>query len=318
MTSWQGIAEEVQKRGGDFDGVRREKYTAVAKLTKRPLLIYATAWHNQKGQLPNLSTSLDFADKDGFFEITKDITSKEVDVLLHSPGGYAEAAESIVALLRSKFNYVRFIVLGSAKSAATMLALSGNEILMDVAGELGPIDPQMNIKGRQTAVGSIEEQFEIISKRLQGKPGEMPAWIPILQEYAPALLVQCRNARQLAETLAVEWMKDYMFKGEKDGEQKAQEIANYLNDEKATLSHARRLDAKALNKKGLKVEALEDQEQEVQDALRTAHVAVMVTLEGTDAYKIFENSEGGAFIKNVQVIPPRIQLPFPPQNPPSA
>ena len=74
--------------------------------------------------------TIDLSDKDGFYEITRNIDSDEIDIFLHSPGGSAEATESIVEMLRSKFRNIRFIISGTAKSAATMLALSGNTILM--------------------------------------------------------------------------------------------------------------------------------------------------------------------------------------------
>jgi len=85
--------------------------------------------------------TIDLSDKDGFYEIIRNIDSDKVDIFLHSPGGTAEATESIVEMLRSKFKVIRFIITGAAKSAATMLALSGNSIMMDESAEMGPINP---------------------------------------------------------------------------------------------------------------------------------------------------------------------------------
>ena len=75
---------------------------------------------------------------------------EEIDCILHSPGGFAESVEMIVKMLRAKFKHIRFIIPHSAKSAATMLALSGNEILMSPSAELGPIDPQVSGSIRYT------------------------------------------------------------------------------------------------------------------------------------------------------------------------
>ena len=116
----------------DLDGVRRAKIRAVAAHTGRPLLIYAVDFFNQHKIIACAGEiNLDFRDKNGFEECTHNITGTSLDVLLHSPGGLAEAAESIVQLLRARFSDVRFIVPSMAKSAATMLALSGNVLVMD-------------------------------------------------------------------------------------------------------------------------------------------------------------------------------------------
>ncbi|HOK17577.1 MAG TPA: ATP-dependent Clp protease proteolytic subunit [Candidatus Paceibacterota bacterium] len=113
---------------------------------------------------------MDLSDKDGFYEIIRNIKSKEVDAFLHSPGGSAEATESVVKMLRKKFDKIRFIVTGAAKSAATMLVLSGDSIFMDSSAELGPIDPQVRVRGRFSPAGSIIEQFERAAKELKKDP----------------------------------------------------------------------------------------------------------------------------------------------------
>lgn len=316
MTSWQDIQREIiqakspDKPGGDFDGVRRGKYKLVSDLTKRPLLVYATAFHNPiKLQTATPFFSIDLSDKDGFYEITRNIKSSEVDVFLHSPGGSAEVTESIVKILRSKFKKVRFIITGAAKSAATMLALSGNSILMDRSAELGPIDPQVRVRGRFSPAGSIIKQFDRATKKLRNDPLHLPVWIPILQEFAPALLVECENFLKLSRRLVTEWLTEYMFGGERNAKEKARKIASFLANEKNTLSHARRVDADRLQKLGVKIELVEEQDDKLQDAIRQLHLAIMATLDGTSAVKIFENSDGAALLSLLEVAPMVVQQP---------
>jgi len=321
MTSWQDIQKEITdaqqkinegkfpgQRISGFDIIRREKYYLVKSITGRPLLVYATAFHNPiKAQIAAPFLTIDLSDKDGFYEIIRNIKSQEADVFLHSPGGSAEATESIVKILRKKFKTLRFIITGAAKSAATMLALSGNSILMDNSAELGPIDPQVRVRGRFSPAGSIIEQFERAAKELKKDPSQLPVWIPILQEFAPALLVECDNFIGLSKTLSTDWLTEFMFNGEKDAKKKARKIANYLTDEKNTLSHARRIDAKQLEKLGVKIEVLEEQDVKFQDAIRQLHLAIMATLDETNAVKIFENSEGAVLIRMVGMQPVQIQ-----------
>lgn len=211
-------------------------------------------------------------------------------------------------MLRDKFERIRFIVTGAAKSAATMLALSGDSILMDSAAELGPIDPQVRVRGRFSPAGSIIEQFDRAAKELRKDPSQLPVWIPILQEFAPSLLVECDNFIDLSKKLVTDWLVHYMFRGERNAKRKAKKIADYLTKEKNTLSHARRIDAVQLRKLGLgdKIEVLEERETELQDVIRQLHLAVMATLDNTNAVKIFENSKGAALIRlvSIQVTPP--------------
>jgi len=316
MTSWQDIQKEIldsktpDKPSGDFDRVRRCKYQLVSKVTGRPLLVYATAFHNPvKAQVASLFLPIDLSDKDGFYEVIRNIKAKEVDVFVHSPGGSAEAAESIVKMLRGKFERIRFIVTGAAKSAATMLVLSGDSILMDSAAELGPIDPQVKVRGRFSPAGSIIEQFDRAARKLKQHPSQLPVWIPILQEFAPSLLIECENFIRLSNKLVADWLVHYMFKGEPHAKNKAKNIADYLTREKNTLSHARRIDATQLRNLGAKIEVLEEQEKDLQDAIRQLHLAVMATLDGTDAVKIFENSEGAVLIRMVSIQVPSYSRP---------
>lgn len=321
MTSWQDIQKEITNGtspttpAGDYDGVRRAKYRLVSKITGRPLLVYATAFHNQiKAQVAAQFLTIDLSDKDGFYEIIQNIDAKGIDVFLHSPGGSAEATESIVKMLRDRFEKIRFIVTGTAKSAATMLALSGDSILMDGAAELGPIDPQVRVRGRFSPAGPIIEQFDRAADQLKKDPSQLPVWIPILQEFAPSLLVECDNFIGLSKQLVTDWLTRYMFKGKKDAKKRAKKIAGYLSDEKNTLSHARRIDAFQLKRLGVRIERLEEQKPKLRDAIRQLHLAIMATLDGTGAAKIFENSEGAALIRmvNIQVSASPIQQPTQP------
>lgn len=68
---------------------------------------------------------------------------KEVDLIINSGGGIADDAYRIIRTLRMNFETVNIIVPFWAKSAATLLALGGNRIVMDEFGEFGPLDAQI-------------------------------------------------------------------------------------------------------------------------------------------------------------------------------
>jgi hypothetical protein len=68
---------------------------------------------------------------------------KEVDFIMYSPGGSADDAYRIIRTLRKNFETVNVIIPFWAKSAATLLSLGANKIVMDEFGEFGPLDAQI-------------------------------------------------------------------------------------------------------------------------------------------------------------------------------
>jgi hypothetical protein len=76
----------------------------------------------------------------------------EVDFILSSPGGNIAATAELMKTVRKKFNQLSFLLPGSAYSGATMLALTGDEIIMQsFMGHLAPINPMVN--GFDTYIG---------------------------------------------------------------------------------------------------------------------------------------------------------------------
>src|SRR6266567_2493189 len=199
MSSWNSILAEIASlnRPDSSDIVRRKKMKAVQEITGQPLIIYASDFITPsplKAQLSHLMM-ISLADKDGFDEVTRNLPrGTAIDILLHSPGGSAEATESVVELLRNRFSHIRFIIPNVAKSAATMMAMSGEQLLLDDRSELGPTDPQMIFvqDGRVivSPAQAIKDQFQTAQDEVNQDPKKLPAWVPILSWYGPSLLAQ--------------------------------------------------------------------------------------------------------------------------------
>ena len=66
-----------------------------------------------------------------------------IDLLLHTPGGLVLASEQIAYALHAHPGKVTVLVPHYAMSGGTLLALAADEILMDEAAVLGPVDPQL-------------------------------------------------------------------------------------------------------------------------------------------------------------------------------
>jgi hypothetical protein len=69
-----------------------------------------------------------------------------LDVVLSGPGGDLEGAYLVARELRRRFEQVSVYVPFIAKSAATLIALAADELILGDLGELGPLDAQNNEK----------------------------------------------------------------------------------------------------------------------------------------------------------------------------
>ncbi len=299
MPTWGEILREINKshlpgsNAPDYDKVRRKYLYRLSRLTGRPTILYASAYLDDKNAPPE-TLQISLQDVQGFMEAISNVDGSVLDIIIHSPGGSAEAAESIVSYLRKRFNHIRAIVPLAAMSAATMIVLSADEIVMGQHSQLGPIDPQFSIMTpegpRSAPAKAILKQFDRAKNECRD-PHNIAAWLPILRGYLPGLLTQCEDSQRLAEQLVGQWLRDYMFSGESDAGAKASRVATYFADYDEFLSHARPVDFQKARELGLNVLALEE-EHKLQDAVLSVHHATMHTFSGTPSLKIIENHRG--------------------------
>jgi hypothetical protein len=288
----------------DFDAVRRKYLTQLHALTHRATIVYESDWlaANQPG------TSITLEDMAAMMEVCKDLGSGPLDLILHSPGGSAEATDSIVKYLRKQFSEIRVFVPLAAMSAATMLALAADKIVMGKHSQLGPIDPQMITPQGAIPAAAILDQFDRAKEECSKDPSVLGTWYPMLQQYGPALLEQCENAGDLARRLAEEWLKSYMFKGKRGGAAKAKNVAKFFGDHHIHQSHALGIDRKQARDTGVDIDDLED-DPALQDAILSVHHATFHTFAGA-AVKIVENQLGRAFVKVNQQVAVPMQVPM--------
>lgn len=311
--SYQQINDYYQayQESKPFD-LRKETFLRIEATTGRPLICYVAKTANVAAGLPN---SIDDSDLIGFTDLAHSITGKEVDVLIESNGGSAEAAERIVRLLRSRFESVRFIVPANAYSAATLICLSGDSVLMNAIATFGPIDPQINgIPAR-----AILRAFETLEKRLAEEgPRALTAYVPLISKYDLHLLEMCKSAEDLSKELAASWLAEYMLKCSKD-DLRVTKVVDYFSSYDEHKSHGRSIDRTKSRELGLVVENVEDTKG-LEDLIRSLHNQYGFWFDRTPFVKMFEDSRGicwGRQIQNVTVQLP-IAIPPPPQPGPPA
>ena len=311
MPTWSGILRElsesrVEGQPLQFDAVRRKYLIAANKHTSRDTILYATKWTQNT---PNISPALvSIVDEDlqGLMEVIHGLTGSQLDLILHSPGGSLEAAEAFVHYLRSKFDHIRVIVPQLAMSAATMIACAADKIVLGKHSFLGPTDPQFFLPTplgqRMVPAQAILAQFEQAREECKD-PQKLAAWLPMLNQYGPDLIVQCQNVSDRAKYLVRTWLSSFMFNNDPKANEKAESIATWLSTHDNFKSHGRHIPRSELEEKGLKIERLEDN-QELQDIFLSIFHATTHTFTGTNAAKIIENHLGKAFIKCVQTVTP--------------
>ena len=127
---------------------RIELYRECEELRQKPLIVYVTSIR------PNISSQMSVDSLTSIIEQIESIPEEkdEIDFLIISNGGDPITALRIIGILREKFKKISVLVPYVAYSAATILALGADEIIMHPYSNLGPVDPQLTIS-RQNEIG---------------------------------------------------------------------------------------------------------------------------------------------------------------------
>lgn len=297
---WNDFIIAAKQSGKPLSGqslfeFRKTCYEEIEKLRERPLLVYATKF--LEGVPPGTPNVIDLPDVDGFTDLINSVPSNtSIDVLLHSPGGRPDVTERLVGLLRGKFKEVHFLIPHSAYSAATMLALSGNSIVLHSSASLGPIDPQINgIPAR-----SIKRGFEKVKEKIAEEgPKTLPAYIPLIEKYTLELLELCEDSEKLSKKLVSTWLKNYMFKGEKNVGRKIKKAVSFFSNYDEHLLHSRPLTLDKLAQFDLKIHLADSALQEL---LWEVYILLNGFFNTTHFVKLYENAHGVSWGKQMQQI----------------
>lgn len=137
--------------------------------------------------------------------------SKDLHLMLVSPGGYGDAAIRLVRGAQARCRELVIHVPDQAKSAATLLCLGAHRIVMGPMSDLGPIDPQFpTADGRGlVAAKDIIAAYERSLRDVEDRPDTYPvvaamlanAGVDSLQVEA-AQMALARTTLQMREALA--------------------------------------------------------------------------------------------------------------------
>ena len=161
--------------------------------------------------------------------------NSEIDLWVESPGGDAHAAYKIILELRSRASRIRSVIPDVAKSAASLMAIGTDEIMMARSAELGPLDVQVSHPDReevtvsgidvaraldfltQTAISfvcrggaSIVTFTSLSRKDVLQETCRLAAQLfaPVVGKVDPHLVHQARNQLRVAKHYALNMLKN--------------------------------------------------------------------------------------------------------------
>ena len=310
MPNWADIEREIaaikQSANTAVDATRKKYTKKLSETTNRNVIMYYSGWMQKSGNIDFMQNfgqlmQINDDDRNGFMQMFQTLDpEKDLDLILHTPGGDIAATEALIKYLVKKFppERIRAIVPHTCMSGGTILALSCTEIIMAKHSSIGPIDPQL----RGLGATSILKEIEVIHNDLKSDPGKIHIWAPILNKYNPTLIMECDRSIQWAKNIAKTSLSNGMCK--KIDEERINEIVDGLIDFENTFNHSRQIDYNEAKSLGLNVKPLED-DQKLQDLVLTVHHCCMHSFTNTSCIKIIENSANSSYLCNAnqQLLP---------------
>jgi len=259
MVLKKGFGLDLMDRIQNEGVVHQELIESIEEKTQRNLICYASNFPHPAGAImeeddeiiENVLKSIDLTKYDG-----------QLDFMIHSRGGSPTAADKIIQTCRSYSTSFRVIVPKTAMSAATLVAMGSDSVLMSESSELGPIDPQM-IYVTQTekiirpASAFVNAYLDLINAAQDAMLGKRPPhpYLELLRRIDPTWIQICLKARVLSRTIATEYLKKFMLRSKSD-EEIAETVEKFIKTGEE-LAHGRSIRAKKAKEYGLNIEIID-------------------------------------------------------------
>ena len=176
---------------------------------------------------------------------------KTLNLILGSPGGDGTVVEKFVGLCRSQCKRFRVIIPSEAKSAATLIALGADEIVMGPPSEMGPIDAQIPVFASGiikyiSAQSFIDARDELVKKynEYQKKGEDTGAIMQMLATLDLPFIVECERLMDFGRDVARKFLDKYMFKKVKDKKNKIDKVVGDLSSVQIHKVHGRMIDGR--------------------------------------------------------------------------
>lgn len=283
-----------QMNSEELTAERKAQLARIGELRGRDVLVYAADLN--KGEAP---ISIDYPDLLPINDQLANLNGDALDFILETPGGSGEIAEDIVDLLHKKYDDVAVIVPGTAKSAGTLMVMAADEILMEPASSLGPIDAQIQWQGKVFSADALLEGMEAIKKEVDKTGALNKAYIPILQGISPGEVQSAENALKFARKLVTDWLVRFKFKNwkthsssgepvtDEERKKRAEEVAKALCNHRRWLTHGRSIKLDDLEAMRVRITNYAEQ-ADLAEAVRRYHTLLQMSFASTPIYKVIE------------------------------
>ena len=318
MADWTELTEKIHKSKDPalLQTLLTSELAQISKLLDESNVVYYASGFLQKPTEPG--TSITREDINGFMNALHGLDcTKNLSLILHTPGGDIHAVESIVEYLHQKFNSITAIVPYLAMSGGSMICLASDAIILGKQSQLGPTDPQIVIQNKQHSARAIKNAFDRAEADITKDKALAHLWAPILQSMGPSLIIEAERALGYSKSLVLKWLKKRMFRKVDNPTEKADEIAKHVNaDSKTVYAHGQRIGITDLQQLGVNVIPLEG-DQQLQDAVLSAYHLMTIIFERTPSFKFIVNHKGKMWAKSTQQIIAQgpVMLPEPPSQP---
>jgi hypothetical protein len=234
---------KVPERKQVLSSVLDEHDIVSAQRTKRKELLEKLESNALEGQKTayisffcSESASIDSTDIPAMGDILLSIGDvDQLNLIISGPGGDGTIAEKMIELCRAYCKQFRVIVPNRAKSAATIIALGADEIVMGYCSELGPIDAQVPVVVggliRWISAQSFIDSRATLLKNYADAAKKKEDTKPILQQIAvldAPFIDHCEKLMEFSRAVASKYLGRYMFSGLKSKIEKNKAIQNVL------------------------------------------------------------------------------------------
>lgn len=144
--------------------------------------------------------------------------TQKIDLLLHSYGGAVDTPYKVVALIREFCEEFGVIVPFAAKSAASMVVLGADEVVMGPISEMGPIDPLVKhpvYKDLWVPVQAIRHCIDYLQRSIaDSQEPDLVSYIitPMLNKLDPWIIGDYEKALKASHQYAEALLSRYMLK----------------------------------------------------------------------------------------------------------
>jgi hypothetical protein len=310
-----GVYSEYLEKKIDWPALIRERKKQLSRISKlradRPVLVFAAALTKQRAPI-----GIDYDDRVPFLDQLGNLEGESIDIILETPGGSAEIVEDLVEQIRHRFSQVAVLVPGYAKSAGTIMVMAADDILMEPASALGPIDAQIVQAGKRYSAHAFIQGLEKIKDEADKANRLNHAYVPILVNISPGEIQSCENLLEFSKKLVAEWLSEFNLKSwkthgatgasvtDEDRKKRAVQIAEKLCDQSQWLTHGRSIRMNHL-RDDLGLQVIDyTQQADLCDAVRRYYTLLKMSFDSTAIYKVYETPVSQIYRFESPMVPP--------------